>query len=388
MQENKIQTGNVEQVLLSKKNCHRALKVVNIVNPEQGEWLFYWRGKKLSDNLMRCDYAHTAVRISDNEAVVINDKDLGLWSVVEWKYEVNLEEFWKCACDAFYATSFNPEERGSYHIRMYEEELNDDIKTMPEEERERYIAKYKEWVQILFNKHSRIMSAMITGPARFPSRRNEKMNNYYDNAVNEFRAWREKALKSIARRIEEAKPKEQKVEEEWTRLKRSIYSSASTIKGINDGTERGYNKALFVSSIYGKVETYAKRGDVIIVEKAIAYVRELNKQSSIITERHKFFKLAEIAKAVCEAQEVRSNKEDTEILFDGGRVIKNYSENRVQIVFDTKPQPDVISNLKHNGFRWSPRFSAWQRQLTNNAYYAVSRVIPITIEQLMKGENK
>ena len=40
MQENKIQTGNVEQVLLSKKNCHRALKVVNIVNPEQGEWLF------------------------------------------------------------------------------------------------------------------------------------------------------------------------------------------------------------------------------------------------------------------------------------------------------------------------------------------------------------
>ena len=144
MQENKIQVGNTEQVLLSKKNCHRALKVVNIANPEQGEWLFNWRGEKLSDNLMRCDYAHTAVRISDNEAVVINDKDLGLWSVVEWKYEVNLEEFWKCACDAFYATSFSPEERGSYHIRMYEEELNDDIKTMPEEERERYIAKYKE----------------------------------------------------------------------------------------------------------------------------------------------------------------------------------------------------------------------------------------------------
>ena len=44
----------------------------------------------------------------------------------------------------FYATSFSPEERGSYHIRMYEEELNDDIKTMPEKERERYIAKYKK----------------------------------------------------------------------------------------------------------------------------------------------------------------------------------------------------------------------------------------------------
>ena len=372
----------MEQILLSKKNYHRASKVVNLENQEQGEFLFIWRGKKLSNNLMHCDYAHTAIRISDNEVVVIYDKDLGSWAVTDWKYKVNLEELWKCACDAFYSTSFSPEERGAYYIRTYEEELNADIENMPEDERERYISKYKEWVQILFNKHSRIMSSMITGPARFPTRRNEKMNNYYENAVSEFRAWREKVLKAIARRIEDAKPEEQKADEEWTRLKRSIYSSASTIKGINDGTERGYNKALFVSSIYGKVETYAKRGDVIIVEKAIAYVRELNKQSSIITERHKFIKLAEMAKAVCEAQEVRSNKEDTEILFDGGRVIKNYSEDRVQIVFDTKPQPDVISNLKHNGFRWSPRFSAWQRQLTNNAYYAVTRVIPVTIEQL------
>ena len=337
---------------------------------------------------MHCDYAHIAIRISDNEEVVIYDKDLGSWVVTEWKYDVNLEELWKCACDAFYSTSFNPEERAALYIRDYEKELNADLENMPENEKEHYITKYKEWVRTLFYKHSRIMSAMITGPARFPSRRNEKIINYYDNAVNEFRTWREKALKAISRKIEDAKPKEQKAEEEWTRLKRSIYSSASTIKGINDGTERGYNKALFVSSIYGKVETYAKRGDVIIVEKAIAYVRELNKQSSIITERHKFFKLVEMAKAVCEAQEVRLNKEDTEILFEGGRVIKNYSEDRVQIVFDTKPQPDVISNLKHNGFRWSPRFSAWQRQLTNNAYYAVSRVIPITIEQLMKGENK
>jgi hypothetical protein len=390
MQENKIQVGNTEQVLLSKKNCHRALKVVNIANPEQGEWLFNWRGKKLSDNLMRCDYTHTAVRISDNEAVVINGKDLGLWSVVEWKYEVNLEEFWKCACGAFYATSFSPEERGSYHIRMYEEELNDDIKTMPEEERERYIAKYKEWVQILFNKHSRIMSAMITGPARFPSRRNEKMNNYYDNAVNEFRAWREKVLKAIARRIEEAKPEEQKNTEEWLSVKSEIDNIASTLKDIDTGVNTYSYRPLFVSSLYGKLERIANNGKVDVIVKSTEYIKELNEKlpKPIFTNRHKFWKLVELANQSIVKQAERENQEDAEIFFDGGRVIKNYSEDRLQIVFDTKPQPDVISNLKHNGFRWSPRFSAWQRQLTNNAYYAVSRVIPITIEQLMKGENK
>ena len=372
MQENKIQVGNTEQVLLSKKNYHRALKVVSIANPEQGEWLFNWRGKKLSQNLMSCDYAHIAIRISNNEEIVIYDKDLGSWVVTEWKYDVNLEELWKCACDAFYSTSFNPEERAALYIRDYEKELNADLENMPENEKEHYITKYKEWVRTLFYKHSRIMSAMITGPARFPSRRNEKIINYYDNAVNEFRAWREKALKSMARRIEEAKPEDQKAEEEWMRVKRMI------------------DEHFLPTNLYNKLETIARNGKVDLINKAIEYVRSLNESrvKPIFTNRHKFWKLAELANQSIIKQVEKENQKDVEILFDGGRVIKNYSEDRVQIVFDTKPQPDVISNLKHNGFRWSPRFSAWQRQLTNNAYYAVSRVIPITIEQLMEGENK
>lgn len=374
----------MEQILLSKKNCHRASRVINVENQEEGEWFFNWRGKKLSENLMHCDYAHTAIRISDNEEVIIYDKDLGSWSVVGWKYEVNLEELWKCACDAYYSTSFNPEERAAFHIRMYEVELNDDISRMPEEEKERYISKYKEWARTLFDKHSRIMSAAITGPARFPTQRNEKMNNYYDNAVKEFTTWREKALKAIARRIEEAKPEEQKTDEEWFSVKSEIDNIASTLKDIDTGANKYSYRPLFVSSLYGRLERMANNGKADIIVKSTEYIKELNEKlpKPIFTNRHKFWKLAELANQSIVRQAERENQENEEILFDGGRVIKNYSEDRVQIVFDTKPQPDVISNLKHNGFRWSPRFSAWQRQLTNNAYYAVTRVIPVTIEQL------
>lgn len=368
-------------VLLSKKNCHRAATIREIAHPI-GEWFFEWRGKKLGGNLMHSDYAHIASRPGFGDSVVIYDGELSKWKVLSWKYEVNLEELWEAACNAFYSTSFVPEERAAQYIRDYEKELNADLENMPENEKEHYITKYKDWVRTLFAKHSRIMSAMITGPARFPTHRNEKANNSYDAAYKEFREWREKALKAIARRIEEAKPAEQRENEEWTRLKRSILSSASTIKEINDGINRYSNKALFVSSIYGKVETYAKRGDVSMVEKAIAYVRELNKQSSIITERHKFFKLAETAKAVCEAQEVKANQEDVEIEFEGGMVVKNFSEDRLQIIFPGKPDAETISKLKSNGFRWSPRFTAWQRQLTLNAYYACARVVSVTVEQL------
>lgn len=331
---------------------------------------------------MHRDYAHIASKPGYGNAIVVSDSNLPQWEVVSWKYEVNLEELWEAAYNAFYSTSFVPEERATQYIRDYEKELNTDLLNMPESEKERYITKYKDWVRTLFAKHSRIMSAMITGPARFPTRRNEKANNSYDAAYKEFREWREKTLKAIARRIEEAKPAEQKESEEWQRLKRSILSSASTIKEINDGVNRYSNKALFVSSIYGKVETYAKRGDVSIVEKAVSYVRELNKQSIIITERHKFFKLVEMAKSVREAQEVKANKEDVEIEFEGGKIVKNFSEDRLQIIFPGKPDSETISKLKSNGFRWSPRFTAWQRQLTSNSYYACARVVPVTVEQL------
>ncbi len=60
--------------------------------------------------------------------------------------------------------------------------------------------------------------------------------------------------------------------------------------------------------------------------------------------------------------------------FDGGEVVINQGVNRVQIIFDGKPDPDVRSELKSEGFRWAPSQGAWQRQLTDNALRAVKRL--------------
>lgn len=372
-------------IILSEKNCHRA-KTVKLLNDPTGcVWDWHFRGKRIRESFLHVEFSHFATKQEfPEEEIIVGDhkKELEKWEVLSWEYELNFENLWDAAVRSFHGTSFSPEERAALYIRDYEAALISDLANIPQEEQPRYIDKFTNWVRVLFDKHSRCLSAMITGPARFPTRRNEKANNSYESAVKEFGEWREKVQKAIARRIEEAKPAEQKICEEWVQLKRSIHSSASTIKGINEGTEKCYSKALFVNSIYGKVETYAKRGEVEIVEKAVEYVRLLNKETSVITERHKFFKLIDEAKVVKERQEIKANKEDVELLFDGGRVIKNFSEDRLQILFDGKPASDVISKLKHNGFRWSPRFMAWQRQLTDNAYYGAARVIPVTVEQL------
>lgn len=70
--------------------------------------------------------------------------------------------------------------------------------------------------------------------------------------------------------------------------------------------------------------------------------------------------------------------------FEGGKVVANKEANRLQVLFDEKPDADIRSELKSNGFRWSPKENAWQRQLNQNAYYAadsVQAIQPLTGEK-------
>lgn len=60
--------------------------------------------------------------------------------------------------------------------------------------------------------------------------------------------------------------------------------------------------------------------------------------------------------------------------FDGSRVEMNREANRLQIIFDEKPDVDVRTVLKNEGFRWSPKEGAWQRQLNGNAVRAAKHL--------------
>lgn len=64
--------------------------------------------------------------------------------------------------------------------------------------------------------------------------------------------------------------------------------------------------------------------------------------------------------------------------FPGGEIVRNPEADRLQIHFDEKPDDETRAALKQNGFRWSPRYNAWQRQLTQNAEYAARRVLGLS----------
>jgi len=64
--------------------------------------------------------------------------------------------------------------------------------------------------------------------------------------------------------------------------------------------------------------------------------------------------------------------------FDGGYIYENLEMDRIQIIYDEKPDRETINKLKHSGFRWSPSQGAWQRQLNRNGRSAVNNIMAET----------
>ncbi|MBO9580343.1 MAG: hypothetical protein J7498_05580 [Sphingobium sp.] len=67
--------------------------------------------------------------------------------------------------------------------------------------------------------------------------------------------------------------------------------------------------------------------------------------------------------------------EHRSIEFPGVRLVQNTTLDRIQLLFDGKPEAETIAELKREAFRWSPREGAWQRQNTNNGVQAAYRIL-------------
>lgn len=79
--------------------------------------------------------------------------------------------------------------------------------------------------------------------------------------------------------------------------------------------------------------------------------------------------------AELDRREQQAAEPQTGTAFDGGQIVRNINLNRLQILFDAIPSADTRAALKQNGFRWSPKNQAWQRQLTDNAERAARQIL-------------
>ena len=130
----------------------------------------------------------------------LHSRDFKDWQAVAFKHPGYLDDMWKQACDAYAWSSFNPEIRGETDIMIYGEELHNDLQLMPEEERDTYIAAYRQKLSAQLSVLSRCANPMVTGRSGFDYYRQEKANRSYQNRYEEFRNWRKKVLETVRRK--------------------------------------------------------------------------------------------------------------------------------------------------------------------------------------------
>lgn len=268
--------------------------------------------------------------------------------------------------------SFDPERYGEGLLRDLENGLDNFLPNIPEQFRaeyeKRYIAKFCEWMQAL----SRTYSVMITGAGNFNNKRHEKMNRYERSAYDRFITWRDKVLKRLNR--EKRLVGWEEVERLQNKLEKLV-DLQEKMKAVNKIVR---NTKLSEVEQYEELEALGLSKDVInevMAEPQYCYLKKGFQQYQLSNNNAKIKATEEAIRR----HTAMAETEDSEIPFEGGKIEMCYSEERIRIYFDERPDAEMIKKLKGAAFKWSPKNVAWQRQLTPNAKYATSRLLGVEI---------
>jgi hypothetical protein len=243
---------------------------------------------------------------------------------------------------------------------------------LPEEVREKgfymadkYAQRLADWYNKLFSIEMRCPSVMIAGGSNFPVRKKEKQVAALDKhyaIYGELQDYKEKIKKlassaniiksSDSDAIDKIKAKIAQAQELQATMKavNAYFRKHGTLKGYGDGEYDNFP----IDSLYGvPFPSYCLSNNNAKIRAAKQRIKEL-----------------EEAKASAQGEDI-----ETEI--EGLKIVENTEAMRIQLIFDDKPATEVREVLKSNGFRWSPRYSAWQRHLNSNGKCAVEKVLEI-----------
>lgn len=228
-----------------------------------------------------------------------------------------------------------------------------------------YARKLAENMNSSFSIEARVPSILITGGSNFPVRKKEKQNAARDRNMeewNDIQGLLDKIRSTGMGGISADDPQAvQKLEAKLERLQ----ASQDTMKAVN--------------AYYRKHKTLD--GCPNLSAESIEKMKsEMSSQWHIEDKPYPSWALsnnnAEIRRIKGRIAEL-TKKQETAYAgweFDGGTVEANREDNRLQIFFEEKPDEKTRETLKENGFRWSPKAGAWQRQLNDNAIYVADRL--------------
>lgn len=230
---------------------------------------------------------------------------------------------------------------------------------------DRFVEKLAENINASNRNTASCPSVMIAGGSNFPVHKKEKQNRRSDKLSEEYTYIMQipDKIRDIGNNttiysdeddaIEqlEAKAAKSRKHLEYMKKCNAHYRKHGTMKGFEDITDERAEeldkeiKSSFYQVPFPSYELTSARQKIKAAEDRAEQLKKLKEKAE-------------------------QPAEDKYPHVDGVEIIENAEAMRIQLIFDGKPSEEVRDILKSHGFRWSPSFGAWQRQLTENGKYA------------------
>jgi len=239
----------------------------------------------------------------------------------------------------------------------------------------KYARKIAQWLNAKSSNSASCPSVMISGAGNFPVRKKEKQiaregklwdeyeyiqgllvrirNIAYSNAIKSSDPNAIELLEAKLERLEDA--------HEEMKAQNAHWRKHGTMVGYADWTEE-----------------FAKKTDAELAARTWANPASQPWASYSLSNSNQ-----NIASIKSRIEQIKKNKEIAAaggVKYDTGdicEVVEDEADMRIRLLFGYKPDEDTRKILKSNGFVWSPKAGAWQRQLNNNGRYAARRVLEI-----------
>lgn len=216
---------------------------------------------------------------------------------------------------AYRNTSFRMEERGASDYKYYSELLEADLKLLGENTG-KYYDKFVEKVMAIYGAKSRQASAMIVGPARFKV--THKANEAERRHTDHFNHWRERYFK-LVNRVRKLSVAENIISDSEHLTKLEALKAQYKLEG---------KPHYAMTNLNAKIRYYKKK---------VEQLEAREKLSDLFSE----------------------------LMIPDGRIY--FSNERLVVEHNSKPDKTTIDDIKSHGFKYSPKTQTWVRQFTGNA---------------------
>ncbi len=265
---------------------------------------------------------------------------------------------------AYAWTSFDPERRAVSEIKYFEATCAE-LKALGAD-----TVKFERLFVLSLAAKSRCASAMITGPANFPTERNRRANDRERKITDEMLAYVERVKKAIDK---QNNPQNYAISSDNENALQLLKDKLEKLQQAQT-TMKLANKIIKDKQLMKLERLEALLGSKEAAEKIMKpdFCNRIGFASYSLTNNNANIKTTAARIAQLEKAADRVTKE---MMYGEIKVIENAEENRIQFFFPGKPPYETIILMKSRGFKWSPTQGCWQRLWNGNAVYSAREIL-------------